>query len=81
MIRILQLGKASIINDIGWFAEIPDDCAVKLGLENIESNLEKCISKMIDDEAGKKAMGENAAAYIKKEFAPEIIVEQIREFI
>lgn len=81
MIRILQLGKASIINDIGWFAEIPDDCAVKLGIENIESNLEKCINELIDDEAGRLAMGENAAAYIKKEFAPEIIVEQIREFI
>ena len=81
MIRILQLGKASIINDIGWFAEIPDDCTVKLGIENIESNLEKCINELIDDEAGRLAMGENAAAYIKKEFAPEIIVEQIREFI
>ena len=81
MIRILQLGKASIVNDIGWFAEIPDDCAVKLGIENIESNLEKCINELIDDEAGRLAMGENAAAYIKKEFAPEIIVEQIREFI
>lgn len=81
MIRILQLGKASIINDIGWFAEIPDDCAVKLGIENIESNLEKCINELIDDEAERLAMGENAAAYIKKEFAPEIIVEQIREFI
>ena len=81
MIRILQLGKASIVNDIGWFAEIQDDCAVKLGIENIESNLEKCINELIDDEAGRLAMGENAAAYIKKEFAPEIIVEQIREFI
>lgn len=81
MIRILQLGKASIVNDIGWFAEIPDDCTVKLGIENIESNLEKCINELIDDEAGRLAMGENAAAYIKKEFAPEIIVEQIREFI
>ncbi len=81
MIRILQLGKASIINDIGWFAEIPDDCTVKLGLENIESNLEKCISKMIDDETGRLAMGENAALYIEKEFAPETVVKKIREFI
>ena len=81
MIRILQLGKACIINDIGWFAEIPDECAVKIGTDNIKADLESSIKELAEDEKRRHCLGENAAIYIEKEFAPEIIVEKIREFI
>ena len=81
MIRILQLGKACIINDIGWFAEIPDECAVKIGTDNIKADLESSIKELAEDEKRRQSLGENAAIYIEKEFAPEIIVEKIREFI
>jgi len=81
MIRILQLGKACITNNIGWFAEIPDECAVKLGTDNIKTDLEKSIKELADDEEKRLNLGENAALYIEKEFAPETVVKKIREFI
>ena len=81
MIRILQLGKACIINNIGWFAEIPDECAVKIGTDNLKADIESSIKMLSEDEKKRQSLGENAALYIEKEFAPEIIVEKIREFI
>lgn len=81
MIRILQLGKACIINNIGWFAEIPDECAVKIGTDNLKADIESSIKELSEDEKKRQSLGENAALYIEKEFAPEIIVEKIREFI
>ena len=81
MIRILQLGKACIINNIGWFAEIPDECAVKIGTDNLKADIESNIKELSEDEKKRQSLGENAALYIEKEFAPEIIVEKIREFI
>lgn len=81
MIRILQLGKACIMNNIGWFAEIPDECAVKIGTDNIKTDLESSIKELLEDESRRQSLGENAALYIEKEFAPEIVVEKIREFI
>jgi len=81
MIRILQLGKACITNNVGWFAEIPDECAVKLGTDNIRADLEKSINELSEDEEKRHILGKNAALYIKKEFAPETVVKKIREFI
>jgi glycosyltransferase involved in cell wall biosynthesis len=36
VIRALSLGKALIVSDVGWFAELPDDVALKVPVDELE---------------------------------------------
>src|SRR4051794_2453317 len=36
VIRALSLGKATIVSDVGWFAELPDDVALKVPVDEYE---------------------------------------------
>lgn len=81
MIRILQMGKACITNDGGWFSELPDDCVVKIDINDTVGNLEKTITELIADTDRKQRIEENAKDYIKREYSPQIIAKQISDFI
>lgn len=81
LIRVLGLGKCCIINNEGWFAELPDDCVVKLGFSNLEQELEKWIQKFITAPALCKEYEENAKGYIQKEYSSDKIAGQIQELL
>lgn len=81
MLRILQLGKACITNNGGWFSEIPDECVVKIDVLNAKEEVEKAINDLNDNETKRKEIGERAMRYIEEEFAPEVIAKQIMDFI
>lgn len=81
LIKILQMGKLCIINDEAWFSEIPDDCAVKLPVENIEKDLEEAILKYINNEKEKEIIEKNAKNYINTEYATNKIVDNIVSFL
>ena len=81
MLRILQLGKACITNNGGWFSEIPDDTVVKIDVLNAREEVEKAINDLNDNESKRKEIGDRAMKYIEEEFAPEVIAKQIMDFI
>ncbi len=81
MLRILQLGKACITNNGGWFSEIPDECVVKIDVLNAKEEVEKAITDLNDKGTKRKEIGERAMKYIEAEFAPEVIANKIKEFI
>lgn len=81
LIRILGLGKCCIINNEGWFAELPDDCVVKLGLSNLEQELEKWIQKFIDAPSLCKEYERNAKEYIQEEYGSDKIAAEIQTFL
>lgn len=81
LMRIMQMGKPCIIVDEAWFAEIPDLCAIKLSVDNIESQLEARLLECIEDEKKLSQVGLNAAEYIAEEYAKEHIVDEIEKFL
>ena len=81
LIKILQMGKACIINDEGWFAEIPADCAVKLPIDNIKEDLEQKLTLLIDDVQRRKQIEQNAEQYIKAEYSTKKIIDDIERFL
>lgn len=81
LIRILGLGKVCIISDEAWFSEIPGDCAIKLGIDNIEQKLEHQIIELLQYPEKKLEYERKAKAYIDTEYSGEIIVEQIEQFL
>lgn len=81
LIRILGLGKVCVINDEGWFAEIPDDCAIKVSVQAIEDELPAKIEQLIDNHKIYEQYQENAKRLINSEYSSKIIVEQIADFL
>src|SRR5436190_2030702 len=67
-IRALSLGKPLVVSDVGWFAELPDDVALKVpvgGDEEIEA-IAAALERLADP-AVARAMGERARAYVADE--------------
>ena len=62
--RILAGGVCSIVADVGWYAELPDDSVVKVGLDlNTDALLAAYLQRLIEDEKLRRRIGENARRY------------------
>ncbi|MDE3190132.1 MAG: glycosyltransferase family 4 protein [Acidobacteriota bacterium] len=67
-IRALSLGRPLVVSDVGWFAELPDDVAIKVpvGGEEEVAALTAALRRLSDPEAA-RAMGEAARALVARE--------------
>ena len=81
MLRILQKGKVCVINDGGWFSEIPDDCVLKVSLNNLVNDLAEMLQSVLFDSKRAQLISKRARKYIQDEHSGEKIVKQITEFI
>jgi glycosyltransferase involved in cell wall biosynthesis len=76
-IRTLSLGKPVVVSDLGWFAELPDDVAIKVPvggdaeIAGIVAALER-----LADPATAARMGAAARAYVEREHALPTVAEQ-----
>lgn len=81
LVKILQMGKCCMINDNGWFSEIPSDCAVKIDIDNIEQDLFNKIEFYLGNKNAREEVEKNASEFIKREFSEQAIVSQICNFL
>ncbi|WP_441908414.1 glycosyltransferase [Paenibacillus sp. MCAF9] len=87
LMRILSKGKCSIVNDLGSFSEVPDECCVKLKspemlteLDEIEMITEK-LKELVYNPELILSIGTNARAYAVNELDIKMIAERYKEFI
>ncbi len=76
-IRALSLGKPLVVSDVGWFAELPDDVAIKIpvgGDEEVQA-LAAALRRLADPAAA-SAMGEAARGLVARDHAVEHVAEQ-----
>jgi glycosyltransferase involved in cell wall biosynthesis len=83
--RILGAGKPCLVSRVGWFAELPDDCCVKLAPASDDQVLIESLSALIEDKSLRLQLGANARKYIREEHntaqaaaAYVAFVEQVR---
>jgi glycosyltransferase involved in cell wall biosynthesis len=69
--RILGAGKACVVSNLGWYAELPDDCVVKVDPAAEEETLVRRLSVVLDDGPLRRDMGANARRYIAEHHTPE----------
>lgn len=81
MLRILQMGKACITNNGGWFSELPDDCVCKIELNDVVGNLEKALVDLIENENTRRNYEMNAKKYVEEKYGHDLIANKIYEFI
>jgi glycosyltransferase involved in cell wall biosynthesis len=62
-IRALALGKPLVVSNAGWFAELPDDVALKVGVGDHEvDDLAAALRLLAERPAAREAMGQAASA-------------------
>jgi glycosyltransferase involved in cell wall biosynthesis len=73
-IRALSLGKPLVVSDVGWFAELPDDVALKVPVDEWEvPTLEAALELAARHGA---TLGRNARAFVEREHAlPRVAAE------
>lgn len=81
LLKILQMGKACIINNQGWFAEVPDTCSIKIDEINSVDVLKEKLEWCLDNLSDVSKIGENARNYIANEYGDEVIVNEIKFFL
>ena len=67
-IRTLSLGKPLVVSDVGWFAELPDEVALKVPVGgDAEVDALPAALAALADPAVASRMGEAARAYVERE--------------
>ncbi len=62
--RILSGGVCSVVSDVGWYAELPADCVVKVSLDaHTDAQLLAFLRRLIEDQELRQRIGENARRY------------------
>lgn len=80
--RVMAAGVAAVVSDIGWFAELPDDAVLKVGLgENADALLRAALRKLMEDASLRGQLGVNAKRYVTREFAIEKSAQDYLTFI
>jgi glycosyltransferase involved in cell wall biosynthesis len=76
-IRALSLGRPLVVSDIGWFAELPDDVALKVPMGDDEvPALAASLELLAASEATQRTMSDAARAYVTREHDLDRVAER-----
>ena len=68
VIRALVLGKPLVVSDVGWFAELPDEVALKIPVDAHEAKtLGAALELLASNDRARTATGDAARAYVTAE--------------
>jgi glycosyltransferase involved in cell wall biosynthesis len=67
-IRALSLGRPLVVTDAGWFSELPNSCAAKVPIDELEvPTLAAFLVRLAEDDDLRATMGAAAAEYARRE--------------
>lgn len=67
VLRLLSIGLPTVVSDVGWFAELPDDCCRKLvPNDKEEENLYRTLKDLAGDVEVRCELGERARKHVEQ---------------
>jgi glycosyltransferase involved in cell wall biosynthesis len=76
VIRSLSLGKPLVVSDVGWFSELPDEAAVKVGVDAGEvETLEAALELLLTRDDVRTTMGAAGAEIARREHDLERVAD------
>jgi glycosyltransferase involved in cell wall biosynthesis len=76
-IRALSLGRPLVVSDLGWFAELPDDVALKVPVgEDEVAALATALELLASSEVTQRAMSDAAREYVRREHDLDRVAEE-----
>jgi len=80
--RVMAAGVPPVVSNVGWFAELPDDAAIKIDVgENADALLRAYLIKLMEDSSLRQRIGENARRYVQEAHAIEKSAQGYLNFI
>jgi glycosyltransferase involved in cell wall biosynthesis len=80
-LRAMDVGRALIVYDHGWYAELPAEAVVKLPPEPDETALRDAMRALSQDPARRQMMGRAAAAYVADVCHPEAVSQAYVDYL
>jgi len=82
LIEQMYFGKAIVVNNTGFYGEMPDDCVVKIDVDEKEQlNLYNALTKLIDDEIERRNIGIRAKQFASENFTPQKYCQKFIGFL
>ncbi|MEH2149285.1 glycosyltransferase [Nostoc sp.] len=84
LLRILSVGKPTIVTDIGSFSDFPNDVVFKIPHPGQSDEVEEILKSLIlltQNSDYRKSLSENAYKYIAKEHSPDKCANLYAEFV
>ena len=76
-LRALSVGRPLVVSDVGWFAELPDDVAVRVAPDEREADaLAEALDALAGDAGRRERMAAAARALAEREHAVERVAER-----
>jgi glycosyltransferase involved in cell wall biosynthesis len=79
VIRGLVLGKPMVVSDVGWFAELPDDVALKVPVDEWETPTLEAALALLCEPAARAELGRAALAYAQREHGLDRVADRYGE--
>jgi glycosyltransferase involved in cell wall biosynthesis len=80
--RAMAAGAAVVVSNVGWFAELPDDCVIKIEEDGAaESRLREALARLIADANLRRRLGERARRHVAAEHSIEKSAEGYAAFV
>ena len=79
-LRVMAASRPLVVFDHGWYAELPDDAAIKIPPLD-EAALLAALLELARSPGWRAALGAAAARYVAAECAPEIIADAYVDFL
>jgi len=80
VIEEMLFGKPVIVTNTGFFAELPDDCVVKVRADR-DADLTSALKELVDDESARKRIGALAQVFAENEFHADKYASKFMDFL
>lgn len=80
-IEAMLSGRSVIVEDAGFYAELPEDCVRKIRPEREEEDLREVLLALKSDPRGRRLLGDRAAAWGRQTFSAENYARQLVKLV
>lgn len=81
LLEQMTYGKPTIVINSGIYGEMPDDCVLKISVDNEEKELEEVLLQVLENKVRFEEIGRNAKEFIKKNCNIKTYCKDILEFL
>lgn len=80
-LRFWSHGIPTIVCDVGWYGELPDDVVMKVAAADEQAGIAAILEALLADAGSFVEVGENGYRYLLEQHSPEAYVEGLHQFV
>jgi glycosyltransferase involved in cell wall biosynthesis len=77
VLRLLGEGVPTVVSDVGWYAELPDDGVIKIAVgESMREQLAAAVTGLLRDPLSRAELGQNGRSYVAAQHAVQEVARR-----